>query len=146
MRSTGQGVPQPLADHLEGGGRGGGMEARRAHVADQPLEERFAEVGAPAGQVDGAVDHGGRVGGDDLFAQDRPCHGRGVRTAAVEVVASATLAAFIAAGGLGRFVYTGYTLNRPEVMLVGAVPVALLAIASEVILGAAQRAISVPEA
>jgi osmoprotectant transport system permease protein len=70
----------------------------------------------------------------------------GVRTAAVEVVASATLAAFIAAGGLGRFVYTGYTLNRPEIMLVGAIPVALLAIASEVILGGAQRATSVPEA
>ena len=70
----------------------------------------------------------------------------GIRIATVEVVASATLAAFIAAGGLGQFVYTGYTLNRPEIMLVGAVPVALLAIASELLLGGVQRALRVPEA
>ena len=70
----------------------------------------------------------------------------GIRVSAVEVIASATLAAFIAAGGLGQFVYTGYTLNRPEVMLVGAVPVALLALAAELLLGGAQRALRVPEA
>lgn len=70
----------------------------------------------------------------------------GIRIAAVEVIASATLAAFIAAGGLGRFVFTGYTLNRPEIMLVGAVPVALLAMSSELVLGGAQRALRVPEA
>jgi osmoprotectant transport system permease protein len=70
----------------------------------------------------------------------------GLRIAAVEVIASATLAAFIAAGGLGQFVYTGYTLNRPEVMLVGAVPVALLALVSELLLGGVQRLLRVPEA
>jgi osmoprotectant transport system permease protein len=70
----------------------------------------------------------------------------GIRVAAVEVVASATLAAFIAAGGLGRFVYTGYTLNRPEVMLVGAVPVALLALVADLSLGGVQRALRLPEA
>lgn len=67
----------------------------------------------------------------------------GIRVAAVEVIASATLAAFIAAGGLGQFVYTGYTLNRPEVMLVGAVPVALLALAAELLLGGVQRMLRV---
>jgi osmoprotectant transport system permease protein len=69
----------------------------------------------------------------------------GIRVAAVEVIASATLAAFIAAGGLGQFVYSGYTLNRPEIMLVGAVPVALLALAAEGLLGGAQRALRVPD-
>jgi osmoprotectant transport system permease protein len=63
----------------------------------------------------------------------------GIRIAAVEAIASATLAAFIAAGGLGQFVYTGYTLNRPEVMLVGAVPVALLALLADQLLGSMQR-------
>jgi osmoprotectant transport system permease protein len=63
----------------------------------------------------------------------------GIRIAAVEAIASATLAAFIAAGGLGQFVYTGYTLNRPEVMLVGAVPVALLALLADQLLGTIQR-------
>lgn len=70
----------------------------------------------------------------------------GIRIAAVEAIASATLAAFIAAGGLGQFVYTGYTLNRPEVMLVGAVPVALLALVADLLLGGAQRLLRAPGA
>lgn len=42
----------------------------------------------------------------------------GVRTAAVEVFASATLAAFIGGGGLGDFIYRGFALFEPAVMLV----------------------------
>lgn len=64
----------------------------------------------------------------------------GVRAAAVEAVASATLAAFIGAGGLGVFVVRGFALYDPAVMLVGAVPVALLALASERALAALERA------
>ncbi|MEN9933725.1 MAG: hypothetical protein RLZZ387_304 [Chloroflexota bacterium] len=66
----------------------------------------------------------------------------GVRTAAVEVIASATLAAFIGGGGLGIFITRGFALFRPEIMLVGAVPVALLALVAEGLLGGAQRALS----
>jgi osmoprotectant transport system permease protein len=63
----------------------------------------------------------------------------GVRTAAVEVIASATLAAFIGGGGLGTFITRGFALFRPEIMLVGALPVALLALAAEGLLAGAQR-------
>jgi osmoprotectant transport system permease protein len=56
----------------------------------------------------------------------------GVRTAAVQIVASATLAAFIGGGGLGDFITMGIGMMQVEVMLVGAVPVSLLAIATEV--------------
>ena len=49
----------------------------------------------------------------------------GVRTAAVEVIASATLAAFIGAGGLGRFITSGLTLYDFSLLLVGAIPVTL---------------------
>ena len=63
----------------------------------------------------------------------------GVRTAAVEVIASAALAAYISAGGLGDFILRGFSVNRPAVMLVGAIPIALLALLSETILGLAQR-------
>jgi osmoprotectant transport system permease protein len=63
----------------------------------------------------------------------------GVRTAVVEVVASATLAAFIGGGGLGDFITRGFALYEPRIMLVGAVPVALLALVSEVALGGLQR-------
>lgn len=68
----------------------------------------------------------------------------GIRTAAVEVISSATLAAFIGGGGLGTFITSGFSLFNPAIMLVGAVPVALLAMLSEVIFGGLQRALSAP--
>jgi osmoprotectant transport system permease protein len=63
----------------------------------------------------------------------------GVRTATVEVVSSATLAAFIGGGGLGIFVTRGFALFEPRIMLVGAIPVAALALFSELILGLIER-------
>jgi osmoprotectant transport system permease protein len=63
----------------------------------------------------------------------------GIRTAAVEVIASATLAAFIGGGGLGDFVTRGFALYDPRIMLVGAIPVALLALISEAALASLQR-------
>jgi osmoprotectant transport system permease protein len=69
----------------------------------------------------------------------RPAILAGVRTAAVEVISSATLAAFIAGGGLGDFITLGFSQLDPAIMLVGAVPVALLALASEALLGGLQR-------
>lgn len=56
----------------------------------------------------------------------------GCRTAAVEVVASATLAAFIGGGGLGTFIINGLGMYNIPLLLVGTIPVALLAILSEV--------------
>ena len=63
----------------------------------------------------------------------------GVRTAAVEVFASATLAAFIGGGGLGDFIYRGFALFDPAVMLVGAVSVAALTLGVEAALSGVQR-------
>jgi osmoprotectant transport system permease protein len=63
----------------------------------------------------------------------------GVRTAAVEVIASATLAAYIAAGGLGDYILRGFNTGSTAVLLLGAVPVALLALGAEALLGRAQR-------
>lgn len=63
----------------------------------------------------------------------------GVRTAAVEVVASATLAAFIGGGGLGTFIINGLGMYNFSLLLVGAVPVALLAILSEIVFAAIER-------
>ncbi|WP_411856563.1 ABC transporter permease [Roseiflexus sp.] len=63
----------------------------------------------------------------------------GVRTAAVEVIASATLAAFIGGGGLGIFITRGYALFDTRIMLVGAIPVAFLALTTELLLGWVQR-------
>src|SRR5690606_11388531 len=66
----------------------------------------------------------------------------GIRIAAVEVIASATLAAFIGGGGLGDFITRGFALLEPRIMLVGAIPVALLALFSEALFSSAQRWLS----
>jgi osmoprotectant transport system permease protein len=63
----------------------------------------------------------------------------GVRTAAVEVIASATLAAFIGGGGLGTFIINGLGMYNFSMLLVGAVPVAVLAICTEVVLAGIER-------
>ena len=55
----------------------------------------------------------------------------GIRLAAVITIGTATLAAFIGAGGLGEFIVTGLALNNTEMILQGAIPAALLAIAVE---------------
>ncbi len=55
----------------------------------------------------------------------------GIRTAAVINVGTATLAAFIGAGGLGEFIVTGLALNSTELILRGAIPAAALALTLE---------------
>ena len=55
----------------------------------------------------------------------------GIRTAAVINVGTATLAAFIGAGGLGEFIVTGLALNNTNLILQGAIPSAILAIMLE---------------
>jgi len=57
----------------------------------------------------------------------------GIRIAAVEVISSATLASFIGGGGLGDFITRGFALYDVPIMLVGAIPVALLALMSETV-------------
>lgn len=63
----------------------------------------------------------------------------GIKTATVEAIASATLAAFIGAGGLGTFITLGFALYDNAILLVGAIPVALLALMAEVGLQQLQR-------
>jgi osmoprotectant transport system permease protein len=53
----------------------------------------------------------------------------GVRTAAVVGVGIATLSAFIGAGGLGQFINRGLALTNTDLILLGAIPSALLALA-----------------
>ena len=52
----------------------------------------------------------------------------GVRTATVINVGVATLAAYVAAGGLGEFIFGGIALSNVDMMLAGAIPAALLAV------------------
>lgn len=53
----------------------------------------------------------------------------GAKIAVVEIIASATLAAKIGAGGLGEIIFTGLGLYRTDLLLIGGVSVALLSLA-----------------
>jgi len=64
----------------------------------------------------------------------------GLRTAAVQVVATATLAALIGGGGLGRFIIDGFHTGDDTQIVAGAVLVAGLAVATELLMGAVERA------
>jgi osmoprotectant transport system permease protein len=60
----------------------------------------------------------------------------GIRTAAVMGVGIATLSAFIGAGGLGQFINRGLALSNTRLILLGAVPAALLALLIDFTIGA----------
>jgi len=64
----------------------------------------------------------------------------GIRTATVINVGVATLAAYIAAGGLGEFIFGGIALNNTNMILAGAIPAALLAIIFDYLLSLLQKA------
>jgi osmoprotectant transport system permease protein len=59
----------------------------------------------------------------------------GVRVATVISVGVATVAAFIGAGGLGTLIYRGLRQNDDKLMLAGAIPAALLALAADAGIG-----------
>lgn len=63
----------------------------------------------------------------------------GIRTAAVINIGVATLASYIGAGGLGEFIFGGIALNNTYMMLAGAIPAALLALAFDFLLARLQR-------
>ncbi len=63
----------------------------------------------------------------------------GVRTAAVITVGAATLAAFIGAGGLGEPIVEGLALADSKLVLTGAIPAALLALAVDGVLALVER-------
>ncbi len=59
----------------------------------------------------------------------------GIRTSTVIIIGTAVLAAYIGGGGLGQFIVTGLGLVRDDLILLGAIPSALLAIVADLILG-----------
>jgi len=54
----------------------------------------------------------------------------GIKTATVEIVASATIAVLIGAGGLGQIIFQGLSVRRTELLLIGGASVAVLSLAS----------------
>ena len=66
----------------------------------------------------------------------------GVRTSAVEVIASATLASYIGAGGLGDFIFTGLGMNDSRILIIGGASVAFLSVIAEMSLFMVQQRIT----
>jgi osmoprotectant transport system permease protein len=63
----------------------------------------------------------------------------GIRTAAVTIVATATLGALVAGGGLGRYIVDGLARQDQPRLVVGALLVALLTVATEIGFGRLAR-------
>ena len=67
----------------------------------------------------------------------------GIRTATVITIGVATIAAAIGAGGLGTFIFRGVAMVSDAVILAGAIPAALLALAADGALGLLERKLKV---
>ncbi len=66
----------------------------------------------------------------------------GIRTSTVQVVATATLAALVGGGGLGRFVVDGFGRQDTALMLSGVILVAVVCVVIELALGRVQRLVT----
>jgi len=66
----------------------------------------------------------------------------GIRVATVISIGVTTIAAAIGAGGLGVFIFRGVAMVNNQVILAGAIPAALLAVAADLALGALQRSVT----
>jgi osmoprotectant transport system permease protein len=71
-----------------------------------------------------------------------PLVAAGIRTSAVQIIATATLAAFIGAGGFGEYIVDGFNVFNNTELIVGAVSVAILAILVEVFMSWLQRVLT----
>ena len=66
-----------------------------------------------------------------------PLIAAGIRTSALQVVATATLAGYAGSGTLGQIVFRGFNINLNYLVVGGAILVAALALVTEVLLGTA---------
>ena len=71
-----------------------------------------------------------------------PLVAAGIRTAAVQIVATATLAAFIGAGGYGDYIVDGLNVFNYTELIAGAIAVAVVALLIEVFMSWLQRAVT----
>jgi osmoprotectant transport system permease protein len=87
----------------------------------------------------------GMTGSQVLFKVELPCSlpliMSGIRSATLQVIATTTIAAYVSLGGLGRYVFDGQSQQDYPQMSSGAVLVALLALAADLVLAMVQRVI-----
>lgn len=66
----------------------------------------------------------------------------GIRLSGVYVIAWATLASYIGGGGLGDFIFNGLNLYIPELIIGGTIPVTLLALLVDFLLGKVEEKVT----
>lgn len=71
-----------------------------------------------------------------------PIIAAGIRTSAVQIIATATLAAITGAGGYGEYIYLGLRQFDTTQLLAGVLPVSLLALLIEILMSGLQRALT----
>jgi osmoprotectant transport system permease protein len=67
----------------------------------------------------------------------------GIKVSAVYVISWTTLAAYIGAGGLGDFIFNGLTLYRLDLIMMGTIPITLLALVTNLLLTQVEVCLSV---
>lgn len=63
----------------------------------------------------------------------------GLRTAAIQIISTATIAAYVGLGGLGRYIVDGYARQEYDSMAGGAILVIILALAAQALFAGARR-------
>lgn len=106
------------------------------YVGIQAVDPDIVDAGRGIGMTEGQVIRDLEV---PLAA---PLIVAGLRGATVQVIATATLAAFVAGGGLGRFIVDGFATSDEVRIFGGAVLVALLAIVAELAFGLLRRTVT----
>ena len=139
--------PQPRRPHhlrADSGRRrpAGRHRPHRARHTPDPHQHLRGVSLRPAGDHRGGARHGHEQGPALLLHQGAlgvPLAFSGVRTAATEVIASASLAAYIGAGGLGVLIYTGLGALRTDLLWIGGLSVAALSLIVNRALAAVDR-------
>ena len=112
------------------------------------LVNTYAGVRQVDRQLRDAADGMGMTGFQVLFQVELPVAlpliVLGLRTAAVQIVSTATIAAYVGLGGLGRYIFDGLARREYEVMIGGAVLSVLLALGTEGLFVGLQRLIVSP--
>jgi osmoprotectant transport system permease protein len=107
------------------------------------LANTYAGVQNVSGAARDAARGMGMTGGQVLwkveFPNALPLIYSGLRSATLQVISTATVAAYVGLGGLGRFVYDGLASHEFPEVTGGAVLVAVLALVADLVLALAQR-------
>jgi osmoprotectant transport system permease protein len=102
---------------------------RNTYTGIKGVDRAVVEAGRGMGMTDGQL----------LFQVELPLGLgviiAGIRVATVISIGLATIAAAIGAGGLGEYIFRGLAMVNNQLILTGAIPAAVLALAADIILG-----------